>query len=107
VAQRMSNADRITKAAAEAEAAALQKASRKNVAAPKAPPKPRASSARPKPRIKVVWAVGKPGLEPVKTFPYKERAAADAESAKRGDDFRVVPLKVPMVDEPAVAERAK
>jgi hypothetical protein len=91
----MSNAERITKAAAEAEATALQKASRKN-AAPKAPPKPRASTARAKPRLKVVWAVGKPGLEPVKTFPYKERDAADAESTKRGDEFRVVALKVPM-----------
>jgi len=100
VAQRMSNADRIAKAAAEAAATAREKAARKP-AAPRAPAKPRASSARPKPRIKVVWAVGKPGLEPVKTFPYKERAAADAESSKRGDDFRVVPLKVPMVEEPA------
>jgi hypothetical protein len=94
VTQRMSNTERIQKAAAEAEAAALQKASRK--AAPRAPAKPRTPTARPKARIKVVWAVGRPGLEPVKTYPYIDRSEADAEAARRGNDFRVVPLKVPM-----------
>lgn len=89
-----SNSDRIARAAAEAEATAKQKAEKK--AAKPATPRSRASSAKVKGRIKIVWAVGKPGLEPVKTFPYIERAAADAESAKRGEEFRVVPLKVPM-----------
>jgi hypothetical protein len=89
----MSNAERIQKAAAEAEATALQKASRK---APRAPAKPRAPTVRAKPRVKVVWAVGRPGLEPVKTYPYVERSEADAEATRRGNDFRVVPLKVPM-----------
>ena len=92
--RKASNADRIARAAAEADAKAAEKAAKK-AAAP--PPRPRATPAsRGKARLKVVWAVGKPGLEPVKTFPYPERAEADAEAAKRGDDFRVAPLKVPM-----------
>jgi len=92
--QHASNSERISRAAAEAEAADLEKMSKKR-AAPKTPAKPRAS-AKPKPRIKIVWAVGRPGLEPVKTYPYKERAAADTESTRRGGDFRVAALKVPM-----------
>lgn len=91
-----SNADRIARAAAEAEARTAEKAAKK-----RAPRKPSsrsraAAAARPKGRQKVVWAVGRPGLEPVKTFAYPEREAADAEARKRGGDYRVVDLKVPM-----------
>jgi hypothetical protein len=95
-----SNSDRIARAAAEAAAKTDETAKKKatRAATPRAPraPRARASGPKAKGRIKIIWAVGKPGLEPVKTFPYIERAAADAESAKRGTDFRVVPLKVPM-----------
>ena len=91
--QHPSNSDRIARAAAEAEAADLQKAARK-MAAPRA--RPRAPAVRAKPRQKVVWAVGRPGVEPVKTFPYIERNGADAEAVRRRGDFRVVALKVPM-----------
>jgi hypothetical protein len=94
MARHASNSERIARAAAEAAAKAKEAASKK--AARPAAPKARSSGPKVKGRIKIVWAVGKPGLDPVKTFPYPERAAADAESAKRGADFRVVPLKVPM-----------
>ena len=92
-----SNADRIARAAAEAAAKTDETAKKKatRAATPRAP-RARASGPKAKGRIKIIWAVGKPGLEPVKTFPYIERAAADAELAKRGADFRVTPLKVPM-----------
>jgi hypothetical protein len=91
-----SNADRIARAAAEVAAGDQEKAVLKQ-AAPKKPSRPRASAApKPKARQKVVWAVGRPGNEPVKTFAYKERDVADAEAKRRGGDFRVVDLKVPM-----------
>jgi hypothetical protein len=91
--RKASNAERIARAAAEADARTAEKAAKK----PAAPPRPRATPAsRGKPRLKVIWAVGKPGIEPAKTFPYLERAEADADAARRGDDFRVVALKVPM-----------
>ena len=94
--RRSSNADRIARAAAEAEAKTKETVEKKASKAAR-PATPLALSAASKiKRMKIVWAVGKPGLEPVKTFPYLERAAADAESAKRGAEFRVVPLKVPM-----------
>ena len=92
---RASNSERIARAAAEAEATAKEKTAKK-AATPRAPAKPRAPAVRPKPRVKVVWAVGRPGLEPVKTFPYPARSEADAEAERRGNDFRVAPLKVPM-----------
>lgn len=94
MARHESNAERISRAAAEADAKAREAAKKKAARPPSA--RSRASGPKPKPRIKVIWAVGRPGLEPVKTFPYAERAAADAESTKRGGDFRVAPLKVPM-----------
>ena len=94
-----SNAERIARAAAEADAKDLEKAAAKKKAA--AAPQPRAratpaSRAKAVPRLKIVWAVGRPGLEPAKTFPYLERSDADADATRRGDDFRVVALKVPM-----------
>ncbi|HEU4395439.1 MAG TPA: hypothetical protein VFS92_07720 [Planctomycetota bacterium] len=94
-----SNSERIARAAAEADAKDLEKAAAKKKAAAAAPPRARitpASRAKALPRLKVVWAVGRPGLEPVKTFPYLERTGADADAERRGDDFRVVALKVPM-----------
>lgn len=96
-----SNSERIARAAAEADAKDLEKAAAKKKAAAVAAAAPRvratpASRAKVLPRLKVVWAVGRPGLEPAKTFPYLERADADADATRRGDDFRVVALKVPM-----------
>jgi hypothetical protein len=88
-----SNADRIARAAAEA-AAATKELAGKRAARLKAVRKPRTPP--PPPRVKVVWAVGRTGSPPVKTFPYSERAAADAEAARVGKGAVVNPLKVPM-----------
>jgi hypothetical protein len=95
----LSNADRIAKAAAEVAAADAEKAEK---AAKKAasPPKKRVSKPRePKPpvRMKIMWQVGEPGSATVgKTFPYADRAAADAEAARLGRHNMVKPIKVPM-----------
>lgn len=92
----MSNAARIAKAAAEVEASDREKAEK---AATKKPAAPRASRARaPKPpvRLKVVWTVCEPGGPALATFPYPERAAADADAARRGKGCIVKPIKVPM-----------
>jgi hypothetical protein len=88
-----SNAERIARAAAESEAAVKEMAAKK-AASLKPPRKPRA--APPPKRIKIVWAVGKTGAAPVKSFPYAERAAADAEALRIGKGCVVTPLKVPM-----------
>lgn len=102
MARHASNADRIARAAAEAAATASEKEAKrkereraKSAPARRSPASPRASALA-SGRVKVVWAVGKPGLEPVKTFPYREREAADSEAARRGAGFTVTPLKVPM-----------
>jgi hypothetical protein len=90
-----SNAERIARAAAEASATLAEKAAAPPK--PKAPRKPRAPAApKARVRIKIVWAVGKPGNQPAKTYPYAERAAADAESVRIGKGCMVTPLKVPM-----------
>ena len=94
--QRLSNSDRIAKAAAEAEAKAKAKAEKAAARAAK-PPKPRKPREPPPPqRLKIVWSVGEPGGPPVKTFPYPERAAADAEASRAGKHWIVKPIKVPM-----------
>jgi hypothetical protein len=86
-----SNAERIERAAEEAQAWATAKAAKKA-----ATPRRRAPAAPP--RMKMVWTVGKPGAEPVHTYAYAEKEAADAEALRRGGDYRVLPLKVPMED---------
>jgi hypothetical protein len=99
VSPRKSNAQRIALAAAEAEATAKEKTAAKKKVTKKKATKKRVSKKRtPKapPRLKIVWAVGPPGLPPLKVYPYRERAAADADSDKRGKNSMVRPLKVPM-----------
>jgi hypothetical protein len=90
-----SNAERIERAASEA-AAAVKELDAKKAAKAKGPKKPRASSVKVPARVKIVWAVGRPGVASSKSFPYKERAAADAEAARLGKGCMVTPLKVPM-----------
>lgn len=95
MARHMSNSERIARAAAEAEAKTAEKAEK----AAKKPATPRVRAPRaPKapPRMKIVWAVGDIGAEPVATYPYAERAAADADCARRGKGCTVRPVKVPM-----------
>jgi hypothetical protein len=88
----MSNSERIERAAAEAAAFVRDKKAAKALA-PKAP---RKSSRAAPVRMKVVWTVSRPGAATVKTFPYKEREAADAEAARVGKGAVVGQLKVPM-----------
>lgn len=89
-----SNADRIARAASEADAA-VKELNAKKIAKAKGPKKPRVSAKIPA-RVKIVWAVGRPGVASVKSYPYKERAAADAEAVRLGKGCMVMPLKVPM-----------
>jgi hypothetical protein len=91
----MSNAARIAKAAAEAEATSKEKTEKaeKKAAAPRAS---RARQPKPPVRLKVVWTVCEPGGPALATFPYPERAAADADAARRGKGCLVKPIKVPM-----------
>ena len=94
----MSNADRIAKKAAEAEATLKEKAE-KAAAKAAAPKTKRVSKPRePKPpqRMKIVWGVGEPGGASSKVYPYAEKAAAEAEAQRLGKGHIVKPLKVPM-----------
>ena len=83
-----SNALRIARAAAEAAAPPKPKVMKPGAARPR--------SAKPPQRMKIVWAVGRPGVEPNKIFPYLERAAADAKAVALGNGAMVTPRKVPM-----------
>ena len=99
MARHASNSERIARAAAEVEAATKEKAAKKaaKAAVPgSAPARKRSSSSKVAIRLKVVWAVGRPGEKPVKTYPYPERPAADAEAVRLGKGCMVLPLKVPM-----------
>jgi hypothetical protein len=63
-----------------------------------APKKSKAREPKPPVRMKIVWTVGEPGGVALKTFPYAERAAADA-AAKAHAKFCIVkPTKVPFED---------
>jgi hypothetical protein len=91
----MSNSERIQRAAAEAAAKTEEKAAKKAAAKPRAPRAPREPKAPP--RMKIIWGVMEPGsTEPAATYAYPDRAAADADCAKRGKNYVVKPLKVPM-----------
>ena len=94
----MSNSARIAKAAAEAEATQREKTEKaeKKAAAPRAPRASRARAPKLPVRMKVVWTVCEPGGPALATFPYPERAAADADAARRGKNCLVKPVKVPM-----------
>lgn len=71
----MSNRERIARAAEEAAASAAEKAAKKAAKPATAPRTKRAVTAA---RIKIVWEVGGAGGTKVKTFPYAEKAAAEA-----------------------------
>ena len=87
----MSDRERISRAAAEAEIAAQEKAAEK--AAKKKKPAPEA-------RMKVVWEVRNTAGKVVKSFPYAEKAKAEAELATRtrstGCSHILRPTQVPM-----------
>ncbi len=96
----MSNRDRIARAAEEARITAEEKAAKKATKA-EAPKKPRAKKSATPVRMKVVWTVcSEASGAMVKTFPYPEKAAADADADSRtrstGRTHVVRTTKVPM-----------
>ncbi len=72
---RMSNRDRIARAAEEARLAEAEKLAKKPA---KRSPKPRAKDVR----MKIVWVVCNSHGKPVKTFAYPDKAAATKEAAR-------------------------
>jgi len=98
----MSNRDRIDRAAAEAEAKRKSKEDKKKAKAVAAPAEKaeKAAPKRPTGRMKVVWALIDPNWRISKTFPYPEKAKAEAEAKRltkeKGADWTVRPEKVPM-----------
>ena len=94
---RMSNRDRIARAAEEARLAEAEKLARKP---DKRPAKPASKRAAKDVRLKVVWEVCNGSGKPVKTFAYPDKAAAEAEvqalSKSTGRTHSLRPAKVPM-----------
>jgi len=89
-------------AAAAAAAAAEKSESKPSDKAPKKAAAPRVRKPRaPKPpvRMKIVWTIGEPGGVALKTFPYAERAAADAAAKAHAKFCLVKAMKVPLIDE--------
>jgi hypothetical protein len=82
MAGRMSNRDRIAQRAEEAEAARKEKETKaaKKEATPRKKATPKVAA--PPGRTKIVWAVCDHSGAQVKTFPYREEAAARAEAEK-------------------------
>ena len=99
---RMSNKDRIARAAEEARLADEEKAAKK-VAKKKAPKKaskrPTKASAKDV-RMKIVWVVVNPQGKPVKTYAYPDKDAAAIEvqrlSRSTGNSHALRSAKVPM-----------
>ena len=96
---RMSNRDRIARAAAEAAATRKQQQSEpKKAAAKKAAPKKASKKAAPA-RTRIVWAVCDHSGSTVLTFPYAQeqeaRAEAERRSGEAGKPFFVKQSEVP------------
>lgn len=94
---RMSNRDRIARAAEEARLAETEKLAKKAAGkAAKRPPKPRAKDVR----MKIVWVVFNAQGKPVKTFAYADKTAATTEaqrlSSSTGHPHELRATKVPM-----------
>ena len=93
----MSNRDRIARAAEEAKAAAEEKAAKK---AAKKPTGSRTERAAKSVRMKIVWEIWNVAGKAIQTFPYPEKAAAEAaiESLNRstGRLHTLRATKVPM-----------
>jgi hypothetical protein len=103
---RMSNRDRIARAAEEARLSAEEKAAKKTAkkttakksTAKKTTTRPRARAADA--RMKVVWVVYNGSGKPVKTYPYPDKAEGEAEarrlSSSTGHPHELRATKVPM-----------
>jgi hypothetical protein len=94
---RMSNRDRIARAAEEARLAEAEKLAKKKVrTTAKRSPKPRAKEIR----MKIVWEVCNAHGKPVKTFAYPDKDAGTTEvqrlSSSTGHPHELRPTKVPM-----------
>ncbi len=94
---RMSNRDRIARAAEEARLAEAEKLAKKAAKkATKRPPKPRAKDGR----MKIVWVVCNDRGKPVKSFAYPDKAAATTEvqrlSKSTGRPHELRATKVPL-----------
>jgi hypothetical protein len=94
---RMSNRERIARAAEEARLADEEKLAKKKAKrVAKRPPKPRAKESR----IKLVWVIYNAGGRPVKTFAYpdKESGANEAKRLSRatGKPHELRATRVPM-----------
>lgn len=113
MAKKMSNKERIQRQAMEAEAKEKAKAEKKagkkaGKKAEKKTPTARAPRAEKKTekekstRLKVVWVIFDDRFKEVRTFPYAEKAAAEAKAAqlteKSGKEHVVNPIKVPVDD---------
>lgn len=100
MAGRMSNRDRIARAAAEAEAARKERGSEpKEAAAKKAAPKKAAAKKAAPARTRIVWALCDHSGSTVQTFPYAQeqqaRAEAERRSSEAGKPFFVKQSEVP------------
>lgn len=80
-----------------------KKEKRKTDAVPKAATGPSTTASRKKAapvRMKIVWAVCDPNARVLKTFPYPDKPAAEAEAARLSKEreaiYKVRPEKVPM-----------
>jgi len=95
---RMSNRERITRAAEEARLAEEEKAAKRP--AKKSPRRPSKARAPKDVRMKIVWQVFNSGGKPVQTFAYPDKDAAEKEaqklSASTGYRHTVRASKVPM-----------
>jgi hypothetical protein len=91
-----SNRERIARAAEEARLAAAEKAARKAGQSKSGPSKRSPASVR----MKIVWEVCNANGTPVKTFPYADKAAAEAATSdltrSTGRKHSLRPTKIPM-----------
>jgi len=94
---RMSNRDRIARAAEEAQVAAAEKAAKKAI---KKPAGTRAARTKEPVRMKIVWDVCNATGTAVKSFPYPDKAEAEAQTEtltrSTGRTHILRPTKVPM-----------
>ncbi len=94
---KMGNRERIARAAEEARASAAEKAAKQ---AEKPAKVARAKRVAAPVRMKIVWDVGGTGGTKLKTFPYAEKAAAEAAAAalskSTGRTHQIRESRVPM-----------
>lgn len=98
MAKRMSNNERIQRQAAEVAAKDKEKAEKKMAVKATASKTEKKEATRTK-RLKIVWKIFNEQYKEVGTFPYSEKAAAEAKAAaltkKSGKKHFVNPIKVP------------